>query len=377
MKKILFMIGSLDGGGAEKVLLELVRNLNKDKYAITVMPFWYEGVYLEEIKKYVKLKKMLPGSSEEKKIGKYYKRFFMHVIRHLSPKILYRIFVRERYDVEIAFIEGVPTKIISGSFRENVKKYAWVHIDLEKQPYSTFCYKNIENEKKAYAKFDDVYCVSSQCKKTFEKIYGHKALIQNNVLDEQVIIKKAEEEPDFLFEKGYVNLVSVGRLENQKGYERLVNVVAELGEQKLRIYILGEGTQRERLEKLIQEKNLQNQIFLVGFKKNPYPYMKQSDGFVCSSYTEGFSTVATEAIILGLPVITTDCAGMSDLLGNSEFGFIVENSEKGLKDGLKKFMEPSVRKYYGGKAVERSAYYKMEKRIQEMEHILDGKSNLL
>lgn len=97
--------------------------------------------------------------------------------------------------------------------------------------------------------------------------------------------------------------------------------------------------EREKLEKLIMDNHLSDVVFLYGYKENPYPYIKSSDVFICSSYAEGFSTVVTEALILGVPTVTTDCAGMRELLGDSHYGLIVKNSEEGLLEGITQMID--------------------------------------
>lgn len=113
-------------------------------------------------------------------------------------------------------------------------------------------------------------------------------------------------------------------------------------------------------------------IKLLGFISNPYPYIKKSDLFICSSITEGFSTVVSESIVLGVPVLTTDCAGMRDILNESEYGLIVENNENGLKKGLVKILTDN--EFYmllKDKANERSAFFDKNKRIKELEYLFD------
>ena len=146
-----------------------------------------------------------------------------------------------------------------------------------------------------------------------------------------------------------LNLITVGRLENQKGYDRIIKVLAKLKREdyKFHLKILGEGSERDRLEDLITQNELKEYVELTGFTDNPYPYVKNADLFVCSSRSEGYSTVITESLILGTPVITTDCSGMRELLKDGEIGLIVENESEKLYSGLKElFKNPDkIRKY--------------------------------
>jgi len=105
------------------------------------------------------------------------------------------------------------------------------------------------------------------------------------------------------------------------------------------LWLVGEGEQRTALEKQIESLNLKDKVFLTGFQNNPYPYIKNANVFVCSSLTEGYSTVVTEALILECPVVTTDCSGMKELLLNGKCGIITENNEEALYKGIKLFLD--------------------------------------
>ena len=132
----------------------------------------------------------------------------------------------------------------------------------------------------------------------------------------------------------------MGGLVQQKGYDRLLRIYNNIvkKEKNIHLYILGEGNQRKELEKYIRNNNLGDKVTLLGYKENPYKYVKKADLFVCSSYYEGYSTAVTEALIVGTPVITTLCSGMQELLDNGTYGMIVENNEESLYNGLKKLI---------------------------------------
>ena len=136
------------------------------------------------------------------------------------------------------------------------------------------------------------------------------------------------------------NVITAGRLTYQKGYDRLVKIHKRLIDEGVihHLYILGQGEEYESLSQFIKENKLDKTVTLLGFQSNPYIYIKQADLFVCSSRSEGFSTVATEAAILGIPIVTTLCSGMRELLGNSEYGLITENNTDSLYEGLKQMI---------------------------------------
>ncbi len=197
MKKILFMIGSLGGGGAEKTLLELVKNLDKEKYDITVKTIHDKGIYRDEIKKYAKYESCLKiYNKKDNTFTKVLAYVIIKIMTLLPPYILYKLFIRNFYDVEIAYLEGMCTKIIAGSTNTESKKFAWVHVDPLVHSWSTLSYVTLNSEIKSYKKFDKIFCVSNSVKKSFEKKFNIEAGVQYNVLDEKSIIEKSKKEID-------------------------------------------------------------------------------------------------------------------------------------------------------------------------------------
>lgn len=373
MKKILFLINSLDDGGAERVLIELVNNLDCTKYKVTVQTIQRGGKFENLLKPDVYRKYIArTGSMFVNKIISYCVQFI------LPPSLVYRFFIKDNYDIEIAFLEGFPVKILAKSTQQNCKKYTWVHIDLLNYYKHQKMFKSIAQNADAYRKFDKIFCVSSDVKTAFIKKFGigENVYVQYNVVNDQDIKKKASEKPNDLHKRaiGEIKLVSVGRLNPQKRFDRLIRSVAELISIGYNLYleIIGEGPLKEELKKLIDRLHMNDKIKLLGFRKNPYPYMKDSDLFICSSQAEGFSTVATEATILGVPIVSTRVAGMTDLLGESEFGLIVDNDENALKNGIKKVLDEDLIEYYKILAQKRANDFTLEKRIQEMNQLLDG-----
>lgn len=378
-KRILFMVNNLYGGGAEKIFQTLLRNLSLEKYDITVysvvqcqVDFKY---YPQNIKyKYIfgqvdensgRFSKLLTKIKNKIKLNLYSKR---------NTEFFYKRFIKEEFDIEIAFIEGYATKIISGSPNKKSKKIAWVHIDLMENPWTEVAYQNLEEEKECYQKYDNILGVSEEVVKAFEKRMDidDRVSVQYNPVDDIEINQKAKME-DIHYDHKTKNFVTIGRLVDQKGYDRLLHVVNILKSQyEFCIRILGEGSDRERLEDYIKKNHLENYVQLLGFQSNPYPYIKAADAFICSSRSEGFSTVATEALILQKPIFTTDCAGMKELFGGYDCGIICENSEEGLKHMLKKVLEKEDYKEYRQDIAQRSGFFTLQKRLSEIEEIMNG-----
>ena len=372
-KKVLFMINSMYGGGAEKIFQTLLNNLEPSKYDITVYSVnqcKIDHKYYPENIKY----KYIFGEIDEstgqisKIITKIKNKINLSRYEKDSPETFYKRFIKEKYDVEVAFIEGYATKIISGSNNKDSKKIAWVHIDLMENPWTEVAYHSLEEEKECYQKYDNILGVSEEVVKAFEKRMdiSDTVSVQYNPVDDIEINQKAKmENIEYPF-------VTIGRLVDQKGYDRLLHIVNELKDHfKFCIRILGEGSDREKLEDYIKKNDLEDYVKLLGFQNNPYPYIKAADAFICSSRSEGFSTVATEAMILQKPIFTTDCAGMKELFGEYDCGMICENS----KDGLKRMLEEVFAKEnfdeYQQDIKKRSEFFKLERRMKEISDIID------
>ena len=152
-----------------------------------------------------------------------------------------------------------------------------------------------------------------------------------------------------------------------KCIKRIINE----GYDNFNLWILGEGEQREYIEHYIKDNCLEKYITLLGFKSNPYPYLAASDAFICSSRSEGFSTVATEALILEKPIFTVDCAGMRELFANCECGCIVENKDESLYEMLKFILKQENFEIYNEGLYERISYFKLKKRIKEIQNLFD------
>lgn len=368
-RKILFLIESFAGGGVEKVFIDLINNMDISKYDITVMSIWDYGVRKKDLRKDVKYKSIFPNIKGISKL-------FHNFVEKSDGKLLYKLGIREKYDIEIAFVEGRATKIIGASTNPNSKKIAWVHIDLAQGHWTSKVFReSTELEKTYYKKFNDIVFVSNSAKEGFIKLFGEDfdnlKVKYNPIIADDVIEKSQEVVNDIEKPKDKKLLVTSGRLVAQKGYDSLLEVCNRLNKDKLdyELWILGEGWAREKLEELIDKYKLNN-VKLLGFKENPYKYIKQGDLFICSSKNEGFSLVIAEAMILGLPVISTNCSGPNELLNFGEYGFMVENTEDDLYEGLKEILRDEEKlKYYIEKSSERINFFNYKERISDIERL--------
>ena len=168
-------------------------------------------------------------------------------------------------------------------------------------------------------------------------------------------------------------MIAVGRLSKQKGFDRLLKIVKRLNEEKFEfdLWIIGVGAEEDKLKEYIKNNNLNN-VKMLGYKKNPYKYIKEADLLVCSSRAEGFSTVVSEAVILEKVIVTTDCSGMKEILGEeNEYGIVCNNSEDDLFSSLKKILSDEKQyEYYLNKVKERKGIFNLEESVERIEKII-------
>ena len=180
MKKVLFVVHTLQMGGAEKVLLNLLKNINKEKYEITVLAIVDDGIYIEELKKIqpIQYRSIFPAffkESRANKEAKYHKlsnkvmsmiwKWYIRMMKYF-PRMVYRMGVKEKYDIEIAFLEGKVAKVVAHSTNPNSQKIVWIHTDIHNVSGIPI-FKNAKDEKKTYQAFHKIVCVSNDVKQQF------------------------------------------------------------------------------------------------------------------------------------------------------------------------------------------------------------------
>lgn len=343
-RKVMFLIYSLCGGGAERVLVETVNRLPKDRYDVTLMTLFHDDTRAGMLSPEVHYRPALRVKNGRAQ------KILSGIMQYIIPaKWLYRWFFKSDADVEIAFMEAFPTKILAYSTNQHAKKYAWVHIDVQTYTKQDRLFRSMRHQKACYERFDGIYCVSENVQEAFSAKFGltERVHVAYNILDEQAIRRRKDEPVDDI-PKGEFLMVSVGSLIPRKG-----ELYEDLAEQVI-------------------DEHLQDSVQLLGFRDNPYPYMAAADLYVCPSYVEGFSTVVSEAVVLETPVVTTDCSGMREILGDSEYGLITQNTEESLFEGLRKMLDkPEVYQYYQQRVRERAPFFYMEERLKAYEEILD------
>lgn len=364
MIKILFFIENLGAGGAEKALSELVNHMDQSQFDITVQSVW---PYLGE--------RILAPGIKYKSLYPVRNKLTESVYRLEAAKgLTYPLHMKDNYDIEVAFLEYGPTKILASSTNKKAKKYAWVHCDLSRaltDYVHTTCETFAEKTYKWYQKYDCVICVSETVKNSFDRIFNSafRSEVLYNVVNDALIRHKAETAVPGL-SKRRLTMLAVGTMYPPKNYPRLLRTHENLLQAGIEhnLWILGDGVERPQIEQFIKDHALTGSVTLFGFQKNPFPYMKEADLIVCSSNYEGFSTVITEGTILGKPIVTTDCSGMKEILGESEYGLITENSDESFYEGVRQLLtDETLRAYYAAKAAERGKDFSMQKLVSQVE----------
>ena len=356
MNSILFVIPTLSGGGAEKVLVNLVNELSY-RYSITLLTLFDVGVN----------KSSLSSRVNYQYVFRWNFRGNIYLFKMFTPSFLCKLFIRGDYDYVVAFLEYSTTRILSG-YSGRAKKIAWIHSTVNDYTLKEFLspYRSKEECIKCYNKYDKIVGVSQDVLKSFfdkfPEVHTLSCVRYNIVNSKNIqILSQEKVESEFLL-SDRIKICSVGRLIPVKGYLRLLKVYLRLMQEHIalntHLYILGVGAEQTSLEKYITENDMTSYVTLLGYKKNPYKYIRNMDLFVCSSYSEGLSTAVTESLLLGVPILTTNCSGMNELLDNGNCGLIVENTELGLYTGLKKMiLDNNLRQHYKDKAIIRREFF--------------------
>lgn len=367
MKKVLFLIPNLAHGGAEKVLVNLVNNLDKTKYQVFVQTLFDTGVnkqYLNSEVKYIPgYKKTVRGNS--------------HIMKLFSPKKLYSHFIKEDYDIIVSYLEGPTARIVSGCNNPKTKLVSWIHCKMDTPEIGATAFRNFNEAKECYSRFDNTVCVSKLVMDYFVNTFNFKSPIQvlyNTVETEEIIQKSYEIIDDITFDDDCVNICSVGKITPLKGFDRILHIHKKLLNEgiKNKVYLFGIGEEEDNLRKTAQNLGVDQTFQLMGYRTNPYKYVKKCDLYVCSSHSEGFSTSVTESLIVGTPIVTTLCSGMTELLGeNNEYGIVTENNENSLYEGIKKMITtPGMLGEYSVKAKERGKAFSTQKTVKAVEEML-------
>lgn len=350
-KKICFIIPSIGGGGAERVALHLLNNLSLNYFDLSVVIIYRDkGDYLKELRKEVK------------------KIFLEKDKIRYSAFSLYKVLKNEKTDIVINF--SFSLMMIVGVFLiPFFKNIYFINRQTNILSMHNFNFFKKILLKIAYKNFNKIITQSKDMSEDLLKnidISKEKIVEINNPVDINTIEKLSDENIKIEFEKTSKNLLCVGRLAHQKGFDLIIQSMSFLTDKNIKLYILGDGEEKENLLNLIGKLNLKERVFLLGRRSNPYAYMKNADLFILSSRYEGFPNVLIEAGACGLYSVCNNCPGgvneiiLEDINGNIvdfcdeklvaktiEKNLILNKDKEKIKDSIKNrySLDKIIKKY--------------------------------
>lgn len=367
MKKILFLIHDLGHGGAEKVLVNLVNNMDRTKFDISVTALFGGGVNEQFLAPHIHYRAVFPRSFPGNS----------HVMKLLTPKQLHQLCIREHYDIEVAYLEGPPARIISGCTSPDTKKVCWIHVEQHTKACAAQAFRRGSEALACYNAFDRIVCVSDAVRRDFQSLMPVSVptdVLYNTNESAKILSLSRDGVDDGLFSCEEIKLVGIGKLMKNKGFHRILPIVKRLREDghPVHLYLLGVGPMEAELKQQSAELGIANAVTFLGYQTNPYKYVAKCDLFVCASHAEGFSTAATEALIVGTPVCTVEVSGMKEMLGeNNEWGIVTDNDEEALYLGLKSLLDdPALLAHYKEKAAERGRAFSTEHTVNAVQNML-------
>lgn len=338
MKKVVFFVESMHCGGAERSLLSLLNNIDRKKYAIDLLVIQKGGAFEKFIPENINYKSLDLSFSL---IGRL--KFFINT--KISPKthraqLFWKSFNKqiqnfnEEYDIAIGWGQGFAT-YFTGTKIKAKTKYAWINIDYDKAGYQ------FKYDEAIYKQFNKIVGVSEFVKESMQQYIDKGKLMSIvNIIDQTDVVERSDAEFDETLDDNIVNIVSVGRLAKQKSFDLSIKTAKLLKDNGIAFkwYVIGEGSERSYLEGLIRSNGLEDVFILLGFRDNPYPYIKACDIYVQTSSFEGLGRTIIEASILNKPIVTTNFPTAYGLLDDGKTGLIVEMTPQDVSKAILKII---------------------------------------
>lgn len=371
-KKILFLMPSLVGGGAENALIKLLNAFDYDKYEVTLLLVCYRGYYVSKIPKNVKVKYLL----------KNYK--LVSILEYLQKKMgwsfllnwTFKRKIKENYHTAVSFLDSNFTDLLF-LLSPKTKKITWVHSSyLTNKNFNRF-YQNKKYLKKIkenrYKKLDTIVFVSNDAKSEFIEVMGKfdDMRILHNLFDEVDLIQKAQ---ITLPVKQGITFVAVGNLIPVKGYDLLIDAAKILKTEGFgfKLEILGKGHQESELKAKVQKLDLKNEIQFLGYLPNPYSYINRADVFVMTSISEGLPSALIEAMIIGKPVLTTDTSGCREVIEYGKYGMMSDRTPEAFAKKMKAFIDnPDLINKYAELARQKAKDFSKQNILLKIFEIID------
>ncbi|WP_379137755.1 glycosyltransferase [Paenibacillus sp. sgz500958] len=361
-KKLLFVMNSLVCGGAEKSLISLLQSLDYSSYEVDLMLLSHTGMFMGQIPDEVRLlpeppqyqyfdmpirealRNCLSAGRVDLAIGRIRTGLLFRndhnpgtreqALWKYSAKALRPLPVA--YDAAIGFLEKTPIYYVMDKVQARVK-IGFIHNDYDKLGM------NPELDRPVFERLDRIATVSEECVRILKRRFPEmedKIELMHNIVSPSAIIGLSNVELS-IPRKDRTTIVSVGRLNYQKGFALAVEACSLLVENgyDVRWYIVGDGEERPKLERLIKERGVEDHLILAGLQENPYPYIKQCDIYVQTSLFEGRCLTITEAKILNKPIVSTDFEVIYDQLTDGLNGIVVGKDGHSIYEGIRRLIE--------------------------------------
>lgn len=327
-KRILFVIPSLVGGGAENALIKLLTALNYDRYEVTLLVVCYQGVYKDQVPAKVKVKYLFTQDKLVRVLAYLQKKYGL-----VWPlKWAFNRSVSDDFDIAVSFLDGNFTDLLF-FLGLKTKKITWVHSSyVSNQNFYKFYQNEVYRHRvieQRYRKLDTIVFVSNDAKLEFIELMGEfpDMRVLYNLFDEDEIHRKAAIPVPVPLES-FFTFIAVGSLIPVKGYDLLIAAAAIAAKAgcRFRLEIVGRGYQEEELKKKVKTLDLEGTVVFLGYQNNPFAYIQRADVFVMTSLSEALPSVLCEALILGKPVLITDTAGCREVIQWGKYGMMTERT---------------------------------------------------
>lgn len=368
-KKILFIYGQLNGGGAERVLLDILHNIDYTQNEVDLCQIIGGGTLIDEVPEDVDIISLWNDYTLSYKLA-------VRLSNVIGCDYLFKRVLKKKitksYDLEISFLEGFPLKI-HAMMDTTTKKVTWVHCDLLRFPYTDSQFRDGE-QLAAYNKMDTVVCVANDTKKAFEQRFPtctSKVVVIYNPIDREKILKLSEAFTPEKEEK--FTIITSGRLTPQKKMDRVLRVAKRFKEERIsiRFQVIGDGELKQELLGLRKQLGVEDMVEFLGFQKNPFPYVKQANMMFCCSGYEGFCLVICEAMCLGIPVVSTKTSGPIEILDHNKYGLLTDHDDDSMFKSIKQMYEDKkLRDYYSDQGRKRVRNFDSRKIVKGIEEFI-------
>ena len=347
-KKILFICGGLVGGGAEKALLSLLKNLNYRKYEVDLLLLTKGENFPPDCPSEVCVRSFYGKWRFLNRLFFFFQKYF-GFSWHTFPWAIQKTIAHKKYDVAVSYLEGAPLLIHEKILKNATRNISWIHSDFWNNHYTVPNYfRCAKHEVLAYSKMDEIVAVSNNVAATFLRRYPQISVpvsVMYNIID--IASPCGDAAPQH--RKRKFTVCSVGRLVPVKGFDRLVDVAKRFSDAGYDIdfWIIGEGKERESLAEKIAARNLSDSVFLLGYHPCPARVISECDVFVSTSLSEGLPLVICEAMTQKLPIVSTATTGARELLNDGEFGILTELDSGSVFEGIRRLADDiELRKHF-------------------------------